>query len=142
MNELYHYGIKGMRWGIRNKRNKATKPSKKKSIYKKINREADKATFGKRGVKHIEKRMNKGRSHKSAVASEIVRKVASNTVVSAITLDAVTKGKMHKLLAQKAIRAVSRYANQKAKQRANASLARIGTYRIKHIAGDVYEFVM
>ena len=38
--------------------------------------------------------------------------------------------------------AVSKYANEKAIQKANAGLAKIGTYSYKHIAGDVYEKVM
>ena len=42
----------------------------------------------------------------------------------------------------KAVNVVKKYANQKAMQRANASLARIGTMKLTKVAGNIYEYRM
>lgn len=42
----------------------------------------------------------------------------------------------------KTVDAVKKYANQKAMQRANAGLARIGTMKLTKVAGNVYEYRM
>ena len=53
--ELVHYGVKGMKWGIRR--------AEQNSNYTQNQRSADKKTVGNRGVKKINKRMNKGETH-------------------------------------------------------------------------------
>lgn len=42
----------------------------------------------------------------------------------------------------KIISGIQKYANQKAIQRANAGLARIGTMKLVKVAGNVYEYRM
>jgi hypothetical protein len=60
--ELLHYGVKGMKWGVRRSEN-ASRPSK----YKQSHRETDQAYYGKGGARRIAKRVNKkGKSLKEA----------------------------------------------------------------------------
>ena len=42
----------------------------------------------------------------------------------------------------KIVSGIKKYANQKAIQRANAGLARIGTMKLVKVAGNVYEYKM
>lgn len=98
--------------------------------------------YGKKGVKRIEKRMKKGNSHTIASAKEMGRIAAKSLLGTAVSADIVTKGAIHKAVAISAKSYIRRYATTKAKQRANSTLARIGQYTYKHIAGDVYERVM
>ena len=68
--EFYHWGIKGMKWGVRRKKNKngtLTKAGKKR--YKP--NKSDEVQFGKRGAQRIADRRNKGQSRSTAVAKEI-----------------------------------------------------------------------
>ena len=81
---LAHYGVKGMKWGVRRQRRRAAarkdrnawrSMSKKErkanrdkynKRYSKDDRDADKATYGSGGVKRINRRMNKGQSYARA----------------------------------------------------------------------------
>lgn len=134
---LQHYGVLGMRWGHRK-----DKKSGSSIRYKKLDREIDEAMYGKRGVKRIEKRMKKGNSHAVASAKETGRTVVQSLLITGFYADLTTNGALHKAAANSAKRYIKRYATEKAGQRANASLARIGQYTYKHIAGDVYQKVM
>ena len=102
--------------------------------------------YGKRGVNRIEKRMKKGNSHTVASAREmgrvVVKSLLGTTVATGIYADIATKGALHKVAAFSAKDYIRKYATSKAKQKANLSLAKIGQYKYKHIAGDVYERVM
>lgn len=62
--ELYHFGIKGMKWGVRKKRDKPSKAqlNKPNADYTSRQRITDRASYGKKGVKRINRRMNKGHS--------------------------------------------------------------------------------
>lgn len=51
MSELVHYGVKGMRWGVRRADN---------ADYSQSQRAYDKKQYGKGAVRRINKRMNKG----------------------------------------------------------------------------------
>jgi hypothetical protein len=76
LDELVHQGVKGMRWGVRKKKNEL--PMHRS--YKVQNRAADKSTFGPRGVNRINKRMHKGQSYKKALTMEFVHSTAKATV--------------------------------------------------------------
>ena len=79
--ELYHFGVKGMKWGVRRakmkeqraRRAELKKPNPK---YGKWQRIADRQVYGRGGERRINKRMNKGQSHLRAQATEAGQKVA------------------------------------------------------------------
>jgi hypothetical protein len=82
--ELAHYGVKGMKWGVRRAAlNKASKD------YTPGMRDIDKHAFGERGVKRINRRMNKGQTRKQALGREAVRATSKHLLVSAGTLAAM-----------------------------------------------------
>ena len=145
---LAHFGIKGMKWGVRRFQSKSGKLTSagKKRYYTKNQRDIDEAMYGKRGVKRIEKRMAKGRSHVTASAMEMGRQVTTglliSTAVPAALFDIGTGGEAHRRLGKMAINAIKNEAAQRAAQRANKELAKIGQYKMVHIVGDVYEKVM
>lgn len=66
--ELVHYGIKGMKWGVR--RANLDAPNNR---YSSANRTKDRSTHGERGVKRINRRLNKGQSLVEARARETTR---------------------------------------------------------------------
>lgn len=90
-NYLAHYGIKGMKWGVRRKRKKAAQRADReawKSMsrserranrdnrnkrYSNTDRAIDQTLYGKGGVKRINRRMNKGQSHAQAYMREVGR---------------------------------------------------------------------
>ncbi|AVD99431.1 hypothetical protein SEA_BING_9 [Streptomyces phage Bing] len=65
MSELVHYGVKGMKWGVRKARDDSPNAG-----YTKGQRQIDKRDFGKRGVKRINRRMNKGQTRTRARKAE------------------------------------------------------------------------
>lgn len=69
-NELIHYGVKGMKWGVRKKQ----KTANTKRRYKV--RDYDKFIYGKKGAQRIADRMNRGVSRKSAVTREFAGQFA------------------------------------------------------------------
>ena len=79
--ELYHFGVKGMKWGVRHdklkerraRRAELKKPNPK---YNKWQRFSDRQVFGKRGVRRINRRMNKGQNHFQAGMTEAGQQVA------------------------------------------------------------------
>ena len=67
---LQHWGIKGMKWGVRRYQNKdGTLTSAGRKRYKAT--KLDEAVFGKKGAQRIANRRNKGDSRQKAVAKEI-----------------------------------------------------------------------
>ena len=68
-NYLAHHGVKGMKWGVRR--------AKKKQMnerYTESRQKQDERLYGKRSVKRINKRLNKGESLVSARHAEVVRR--------------------------------------------------------------------
>ena len=80
--ELYHFGVKGMKWGVRRAERKARRAelNKPNVHYDKSQRLADRAVYGKRGERRINRRMNKGQSHFKAQANESVQRVAKTAI--------------------------------------------------------------
>ena len=74
--ELYHFGVKGMKWGVRKKRDKPN------ADYTSRQRTTDRASYGKKGVKRINRRMNKGQSHFRAATTEMISLAAKTSVAS------------------------------------------------------------
>ena len=64
--ELYHYGVKGMRWGVR--RNRVNKD------YTAKQRKRDRAFYGQGGERRINRRMNEGHGLQGARHYEAERK--------------------------------------------------------------------
>ncbi|AXQ61249.1 hypothetical protein SEA_LIBERTYBELL_8 [Streptomyces phage LibertyBell] len=73
--ELVHYGVKGMKWGVR--RNKQIN-----SGYTSYNQKADKKIVGNRGVKRISRRMDKGQNYNTARKSVIRNRAMRRLAVS------------------------------------------------------------
>lgn len=81
--ELYHFGIKGMKWGVR-KSAKSSKAqlNKPNADYTSRQHITDRASYGKKGVKRINRRMNKGQSHFRAATTEMISQAAKISVAS------------------------------------------------------------
>jgi hypothetical protein len=71
-NELAHFGILGMKWGVRKDRKNVTNYSKQQRI-------RDKKIYSKGAVKRINKRMLDGESIQSARHNEVNRKARIST---------------------------------------------------------------
>lgn len=69
--ELYHFGVKGMKWGVRRSKNSSntTNPD-----YSGKQRKRDQALYGKSAEKRINKKLNKGHGLQGARHYEVERK--------------------------------------------------------------------
>lgn len=72
--ELYHFGIRGMKWGVRKARTAGLK--KRNTNYSDKQIVADHIMYGKGGVRRINQRMNKGQTHFRAQVTEAGQTVA------------------------------------------------------------------
>ena len=172
--ELYHYGVPGMKWGKRKYYNKdgslntsgqqrqlkkeykaerrATKGLSAKIQVKNKYRKAIDNTYNKgydyhkrtvdmynlgsrKGVNRINDKMNAGMSYEKARNQEYAKYVAKSVSRTAAALATPA-------LANKAVKSLKKYASDKAAQRANQSLAKIGTYTMEKVAKNVYQEVM
>lgn len=119
--ELYHHGIKGMRWGVRRYQNpdgtltaagkrraaRAEKKAAKKELNRQIDskvRKEDVAVYGRARARRIAKRqITKGMTHKQAERREIGRGLAESLIATAISnvvaFDLVTGGAITKGIA-------------------------------------------
>lgn len=67
--ELYHHGVKGMKWGVRKKQENSVNKG-----YTAKQRKQDRAFYGNRGEKRINKRLNEGYGLRGARHYEAERK--------------------------------------------------------------------
>ena len=95
----------------------------------------DRYKFGAKGVARINDRMNSGQSYTEAWGREVVRQTAKGAAITAATMAAP-------VVANAALNSFAKYANQRAMQKANAGLARIGTFQYEKVAKNVYRQVM
>lgn len=112
--ELYHHGIKGMRWGVRRFQNKdGSRTLAGKRRYTTDYR--DQLMFGKRGAERIAERQEKGKSRKQAVNIERARQITEGLLASAAistTSYLITSGKGAELVS-KGTKAVKKMRNSK-----------------------------
>ena len=66
--ELFHYGVKGMKWGVRRKRNEHNKN------YTDKQRKNDRAMYGDRAEKRINRKLNEGYGLRGARHFEVERR--------------------------------------------------------------------
>ena len=72
--ELYHHGVKGMKWGVRKDRGSLSGGgSKWNSNYSETQRTRDRAIYGRGGVRRINKSMNNGQTVSGARSIEAAR---------------------------------------------------------------------
>lgn len=77
---LVHYGVKGMKWGVRKKRESAKSKTSGRGRY--APDEIDRAFYGKRGAQRIAERRNKGDSHLVASLKEEARQLVTGTALA------------------------------------------------------------
>ena len=82
--DIVHYGVKGMKWGVRKSEYKSMSRKDRRKLRKRKNedysdhqREIDKIRLGGGSVRRINKRMNKGATYKQAKRREYVRRFAT-----------------------------------------------------------------
>lgn len=78
LEELVHFGVKGMRWGVRKDKSR----DEPNSDYTLSQRTRDKREHGKGAVKRINRNMNSGLTRKEAVTKERVRRNAISDTIS------------------------------------------------------------
>lgn len=137
--ELYHWGVKGMKWGVRKSVKNAVSGVRKKI---KTRREETKAmkedmgrsryneyrsSYGRRGTKRIyNRKKQKGMTYKQAERRELGRQIATKALV------AIGQTTVSTLVTAAAYKTME----TRAKQAANASLLRLGKG-----SGKAYRFV-
>lgn len=101
---LEHFGVKGMKWGIRKKREE---PRNKN--YTSYNRRIDYFKYGDSGVKRINRSMNKGKTHVQAAKHEQNRQRVVRLTASGIAVMASPQGRI--LLNYGLNKAINKYAH-------------------------------
>ena len=83
--DIVHYGVKGMKWGVRKSEYKAMSRKDRRKLRKRKNegyddhqRDLDKLRLGGKSVKRINKRMNKGATYKKGRRREYVRRFTTS----------------------------------------------------------------
>lgn len=76
--ELMHHGIKGVKWGVRRNRNAVNKD------YSAKQRKRDRAFYGNRGEKRINKKLNQGHGLQGARHYEVERKERRERTTKAV----------------------------------------------------------
>lgn len=78
--EIYHHGVKGMKWGVRKKKSS----SNHNENYSDKQRKQDRAFYGKRGEKRINKKMNDGYGLRGARHYEAERKERNEKIAKRV----------------------------------------------------------
>lgn len=99
--------------------NKQAKKGELNSQYSKQDRLLDQQMYGTRSVRNISKRMDKGQSHKRATNVESGKQFLQGTVITALTLDALSGGELHKA----AINAGKKFVASEAARKAVVKIA-------------------
>lgn len=96
--DISHYGVKGMKWGVRKSEYRSMSRSDRKaqrakyktefvdkqnSSYTKRQRELDRKLYGRRAVKRMNEGMNQGYTHKQVVTKEKVRATRRGALIGA-----------------------------------------------------------
>lgn len=142
MTELTHYGVPGMKWGVRRSQATLDRKAGRKALsdknYNKSQRTADKRSYGKLGVKRIEKRVGKGRSVQSARRREVGARIATGLIagtVANVTLNAIANPDAVRTLGNAVLKDADRaLRNRVARQ--NASFAAEGAKAAASIFSD------
>lgn len=149
---LAHYGVKGMKWGVRKNRYKGVRTRLKKEAkadkdkwrsmsrserrkyrdtpnarYSKQNREINTNVFGEKASKRINRRMNKGATYKNAYFRETGRQIAKATILGSLGSAATTAAvgvAVSPELRQLAINAINTAAKQPFIKFANSQAAK------------------
>ena len=160
-NELQHYGVPGMKWGHRKAQSSkpgSSRPSGISALSKvrtKINNAHNTRKAINREYKPIKSQDKKwyGNNYSDAVYTKAAKNVVKkgmdrNTALKkAKTSTRVNTGMLVGTYALATIGSmnadkIQKYVNERSIQKANASLARIGTYTYEQVAGNVYNKVM
>lgn len=75
---ISHYGVKGMKWGVRKKRDSSSNRNAYNKNYSDRQRKNDRALYGSRGEKRINRKLNEGYGLRGARHFEAERKERSN----------------------------------------------------------------
>ena len=82
--DIVHYGVKGMKWGVRKSEYESMSRKDRRKLRKRKNKDyddekrlMDKYTLGGGSVRRINKRMNKGATYKQAKRREYARRFAT-----------------------------------------------------------------
>jgi hypothetical protein len=73
--EIEHFGVKGMHWGVRKERNTPN------GGYSESRRKQDRARFGRGGERRINRHLNEGKTYKEAVKREGITFVARRAAI-------------------------------------------------------------
>lgn len=102
--------------------------------------------YGVKGMKWgVHREKNEKRKQKMYNTSIKISKTIARAKAISLADDIFYGGigkKILKSFGKMAWKSAQKYANEKAKQRANAALGRIGTRKLKHVYKDVYEWTM
>ena len=79
--ELYHFGVKGMKWGVRKKRQESSNGD-----YTKRSRVKDDLLYGLGASKRIDRSMSKGMTYKKALGREKKRSALTAAAYGAVLL--------------------------------------------------------
>lgn len=122
----------------KNKYKKAVEDTYDKK-YHYIDRSIDAGKLGKTAVNKINDKMKTGQSYGKAATMEYAKAYAKGIAACV----AIYEGKKIRNVAVNSLyKNANQYAYQKAVQRANSGLARIGTFQYEKVAGDVFRKVM
>lgn len=151
---LEHYGVKGMKWGIRKaslkvgnaiaNRNKPKKQlDKRNKNYGSTNYSRDMALYGRGGAERINKRLNKGQTLKQARRREFATQVGIGLSAAAIYYASyMAADYLSSPAARMAIKqAKSSYVNAKAQKAAAKAILKIGAGSVVNLKKSMYSVV-